>query len=346
MRIFIPGVGGFVGSNLVEKILKETDWLVFGIDTREEKIREFLGHERFQFKKGDVTIEREWVEKKVEESDVVIPLFAIATPSKYVKDPISVFELDFEENLKIVRLCVKHQKRLIFPSSSEVYGMCDDEEFDEDRSKLILGPIRNQRWIYSACKQLLDRVIYAYGQSSALKFTIFRPFNWIGPKLDDLKRDPTVEGSSRVVTQFISDILFRRPLRIVGGGRQRRCFTYIEDGIDCLMRIIENEEGRCDGEIINIGNPKNEVSVKDLAERLVDIFVNHEKFKDFGHIPKIIYVKPEDYYGEGYEDVDRRVPSIEKAKRLLAWYPKVGLDEALRRTLDYFIDLFERNERH
>lgn len=346
MRILILGVGGFIGSNLVERILKEKDWHICGIDLKEDKVREFLGEKRFEFKKGDATKEKRWVEEEIRRADLVIPLFAIATPAIYVKDPLRVFKLDFEENLKIVRLCVKYRKRLIFPSTSEVYGMCEDREFDEDRSKLVVGPIKNQRWIYSVSKQLLDRVIYAYGQREGLNFTIFRPFNWIGPKLDELKKEPEKEGSSRVVTQFISDLLFGRPIRVVGGGRQRRCFTYIDDGIECLVRIIENGEKVCNREIINIGNPENEASILEIAKRLREIFLAHEKSKEFGKIPVIVEVKPEDYYGEGYEDIVRRVPSIEKAKRLLNWKPTVGLDEALRRTFEYYLDLFLRNGRN
>ena len=117
--------------------------------------------------------------------DVVLPLVAIATPASYTREPLRVFELDFEANLDIVRKCVRYGKRVLFPSTSEVYGMSSDASFDEENSNLVLGPIHKQRWIYSCSKQLLDRVIYAYGQQQGLHFTLFRPFNWIGPKLDD-----------------------------------------------------------------------------------------------------------------------------------------------------------------
>ena len=173
-----------------------------------------------------------------------------------MKEPLRVFGLDFEENLKIVRLCEKYGKRLIFPSTSEVYGMCPDEEFDEDESPLVVGPINKQRWIYSISKQLLDRVIWAYGFQQGLRFTLFRPFNWIGPKLDDLTIEPEKEGSSRVVTQFISNLIHGEPIRLVDGGAQKRCFTYVDDGIDGLMKIIENKNDVCNGQIFNIGNPQ------------------------------------------------------------------------------------------
>ena len=125
----------------------------------------------------------------------------------------------------------------------------------------------------SASKQLLDRVIYAYGEGEGLSYTLFRPFNWIGPHLDDV--DSPKEGSSRVLTQFLHNILYGLPIKLVDGGTQRRSFTYISDGIDCLMKILENEGGRADRGIFNIGNPANDVSVAELARKLIDAVAAH-----------------------------------------------------------------------
>jgi len=202
-----------------------------------------------------------------------MPLVAIATPKIYVEDPIGVFNLDFEMNLNIVKQCVKYKKRIVFPSTSEVYGDSRDPEFKEDETFLVLGPIQKERWIYSCSKQLLDRVIYAYGTRGYLEFTLFRPFNWIGPRLDSL--DTAKEGSSRVVTQFIAELLMQRPISLVDGGHQKRCFTYVDDGIDALLSILENRDRLCTNEIINIGNPENECSIRDLAHLLKQLFMEH-----------------------------------------------------------------------
>ena len=161
---------------------------------------------------------------------MVLPLVAIATPATYVKDPLRVFSLDFEANLPIVRQCVQYGKRIIFPSTSEVYGMCRDEAFDPYASELVLGPINKPRWIYSCAKQLMDRVIWGYGMEGRLDFTLFRPFNWIGPGLDSIHTPK--EGSSRVLTQFLGHIVRGENISLVDGGRQKRAFTYISDGID------------------------------------------------------------------------------------------------------------------
>ncbi|HEX2965569.1 MAG TPA: bifunctional UDP-4-keto-pentose/UDP-xylose synthase [Syntrophorhabdaceae bacterium] len=337
MKVLVLGVNGFIGNSLAERVLRETDWELYGMDLRDDKLDSCHGHERFHFVEGDISINKEWIEYHVKKCDVVMPLVAIATPATYVKEPLKVFRLDFEENLNIVRLCVKYKKRLVFPSTSEVYGMCADPEFDEDRSSLVLGPINKQRWIYSASKQLLDRVIWAYGFEQGLRFTLFRPFNWIGPKLDELIMDPEKEGSSRVVTQFISNLLIGEPIRLVDCGTQKRCFTYIEDGIECLMKIIENRDGKCDGEIFNIGNPNNEATVRELAQKLKQMFMEHPSTKRLNKASEIIEVSAGEYYGKGYQDIDRRVPSIEKARNIVGWEPKTDLDTALRKTLEYYL---------
>ncbi|MDX1858145.1 bifunctional UDP-4-keto-pentose/UDP-xylose synthase [Escherichia coli] len=165
---------------------------------------------------------------------------AIATPIEYTRNPLRVFELDFEENLRIIRYCVKYRKRIIFPSTSEVYGMCSDKYFDEDHSNLIVGPVNKPRWIYSVSKQLLDRVIWAYGEKEGLQFTLFRPFNWMGPRLDNLNAARI--GSSRAITQLILNLVEGSPIKLIDGGKQKRCFTDIRDGIEALYRIIENAE--------------------------------------------------------------------------------------------------------
>jgi len=335
MKILILGVNGFIGNALTERILTTTHWEVYGLDMSAEKIEPFLGNPRFRFLEGDIAINKEWIEYHVKKCDVVLPLVAIATPATYVRDPLAVFELDFEENLRIVKQCVRYRRRVVFPSTSEVYGMCPDAEFDEETSNLVYGPIAKPRWIYSASKQLLDRVISAYGQQHELRYTLFRPFNWIGPHLDDI--DSPKEGSSRVLTQFLHNILYGEPIKLVDGGRQRRSFTHIRDGIDCLMAILENRDGAADNGIFNIGNPANDVSIRELAERLVQAVGTYPGFETLAANARLIPVESRAYYGEGYQDIMTRVPSIRRAGEQLGWHPKIGFDEAIRLTLDFYL---------
>ncbi|MDN6110578.1 MAG: bifunctional UDP-4-keto-pentose/UDP-xylose synthase, partial [Enterobacterales bacterium] len=243
--------------------------------------------------------------------------------------------LDFEQNLKIVRDCVKYQKRIVFPSTSEVYGMCNDKDFDEDTSNLIVGPINKQRWIYSVSKQLLDRVIWAYGAKNELNFTLFRPFNWMGPRLDNLNAARI--GSSRAITQLILNLVEGSPIKLVDGGAQKRCFTDISDGIEALFRIIENKDDNCNGQIINIGNPDNEASIRELGEMLLDCFERHPLRSHFPPFAGFKEIESSSYYGKGYQDVEHRKPSITNAKRLLHWAPTVEMKQTVEETLDYFL---------
>ena len=335
LKVLILGVNGFIGNSLTERILRDTDWEVYGMDMSQDKLDQCLGHERFHYVEGDITINKEWIEYHVKKCDVVLPLVAIATPATYVLDPLRVFELDFEANLDIVRQCVRYKKRVLFPSTSEVYGMSTEPEFDEETSNLVLGPINKQRWIYSCSKQLLDRVIFAYGMKEGLKFTLFRPFNWIGPKLDNVLEPK--EGSSRVLTQFIGNILRGKDIQLVDGGAQRRSFTYIDDGVDALMRIIENKDGCADGRIFNIGNPKNDMSVRELAETVVALVKSYPKYAALAEKTKLVTVNSGDYYGKGYQDILTRVPSIRNAEKYLGWKPTTDFKTALRKTLDYHL---------
>jgi nucleoside-diphosphate-sugar epimerase len=335
LKILILGVNGFIGSSITETILRDKDWEVYGMDMDSGKLGDSLTHPRFHFVEGDITINREWIEYHVKKCDVVLPLVAIATPAMYVTDPLRVFELDFEANLHIVRQCVRYKKRVLFPSTSEVYGMSSDAEFDEENSNLVLGPINKQRWIYSCSKQLMDRVIFAYAQQQDFRFTLFRPFNWIGPKLDNILEPK--EGSSRVLTQFISNILHGKDIQLVDGGGQRRSFTYIDDGIDALLRIIENKDGCADGRIFNIGNPKNDLSVRELAETLVRLAKTYPAYKAAAEKVRLVDVSSQEYYGKGYQDIMTRVPSIKNAKTYLGWEPKTDFETAMRLTLDYHL---------
>ena len=334
-KILILGVNGFIGSALSERLLESGKYEVHGMDLQSNYCRHLLGRPNFFFSEGDISIHREWIEYHIRKCDMVLPLVAIATPIEYVRNPLRVFELDFEENLRVVRYCVKDGKRVIFPSTSEVYGMCDEKEFDEDQSKLVLGPIRIQRWIYSCSKQLLDRVIWAYGSHGGLKFTLFRPFNWIGPRLDSLTSARI--GSSRAITQLILNLVEGSPILLIDGGRQKRCFTDIRDGIEGLFRVIENEGGKCDSQIINLGNPKNEASIRELAEMLVGMFDKHPLRHRFPPFAGFREIESTAYYGTGYQDVQHRRPSIRNARRLLHWEPKVDLEASVSATLDFFL---------
>ncbi len=335
-KVLILGVNGFIGHHLSNRILATTDWHVYGMDMQSERVKEHLDHPRFHFFEGDITINKEWIEYHVRKCDVVLPLVAIATPATYVREPLRVFELDFEANLPIVRHAVKYKKRVVFPSTSEVYGMSTDSEFDPDHSPLVYGPINKPRWIYACAKQLMDRVIAAYGQQEGLDYTLFRPFNWIGAGLDSINTPK--EGSSRVITQFLGHIVRGEPIKLVDGGAQKRAFTYVDDGIAALMKIIANEEGIASGKIYNIGNPANNYSIRELSQMMLTLAAKYPEYRDNAAKVQVLETSSGQYYGEGYQDVQNRVPKITNTMAELNWKPEFNMEQALKGIFDAYKD--------
>ena len=336
MKILILGANGFIGNALVRELCNKKDITVYGLDLERSNLIDLIGNPNFHFVEGDINISNEWIEYQIKKCDVIIPLVAIATPNVYVKDPLNIFQLDFEANLKIVKWVAKYNKRIIFPSSSEVYGMSPDPYFNEYSSNLVVGPVHKSRWIYSISKQLLDRVIIAYGEKGDLEYTLFRPFNWIGPNLDSLKQAQL--GNGRVLTIFIHNLLYNKDIVLVNGGLQSRCFTYLDDGLSALIKIINDETGKLNGKIFNIGNPNNNNSIKELAEILLGEFETLQPNKYSG---KVIHKTQKEFYGTGYEDIPVRVPDIQEAENLLDWKPVIDIKDAVVRTLRSYVDNFE-----
>ena len=327
-KILILGANGFIGHHLSRRILETTTWEVVAIDIAQGRLEGLIAYPRFQYVRADITVDHALIDLQIQQCDVLLPLVAIATPATYIADPLAVFELDFEANLPIVRAAVKYGKRLIFPSTSEVYGMSTDATFNPETTQLVYGPVTKSRWIYACSKQMMDRVICAYGEQRGLRFTLFRPFNWIGPGQDTLA--PEQAKLSRVVTRFLYSILNGLPITLVDGGAQRRSFTCVTDGVDALMRIIAAPEGVTDGKIYNIGNPHNDVSIAELAARMVAIAGEYPGLHDAAAAIAVCSAPGTQVYGAGYEDPVRRVPDISHALADLSWAPKVELDAALR----------------
>lgn len=238
-------------------------------------------------------------------------------------------------------------KRLIQFSTCEVYGrsaasiktanVVDPEDpihatYSEDESECILGPVSKHRWIYSCAKQLLERVLHAYGIEQGFNYSIIRPFNFIGPKIDFLLSDK--DGIPRVFSFFMDALINGTPMKLVNGGTARRCYTYIDDAVECIYRIVENPGGRCDQQIFNVGSPQNELSIRELAETMRSIYA--EKYLEPGQrLSEIISVTGEEFYGAGYDDSDRRIPDITKARTLLGWEPQWNLRDLIEASMEY-----------
>jgi UDP-apiose/xylose synthase len=350
MKVLLLGGGGFIGSHTVDKLLQATEHEVCVYDLYDNKIKDSMGHPRLTYIHGDIRDDHERVDRLVESSDVVVDLIAYANPSLYVSMPLEVYQLNFTQNLAIVDYCIKHNKRLIQFSTCEVYGktvvplldgkLPDRENpeyavFQEDRSAMILGPVSKHRWIYSCAKQLLERILHAYGLDNKLNYTIIRPFNFIGPRIDYLPCEQ--DGNPRVFSHFVSSLKNGRPMILVNGGEQRRTYTLIDDAVDCIVKIIENPGGVCNKQIFNIGSPENEVSIRGLAIKMAEVF-KRKWWDGETPLPELVEVPGDEFYGVGYDDSDRRIPDITKAVTLLGWKPKYNLEQTIERSMAYWFD--------
>lgn len=330
MRILILGAGGFIGSNLVEHLCAPgKGHEVVGVDISSEKLPALAPGSRFRFLHHDFT--HPAVVEELRGTDVVVDLVAYANPSIYVESPLETFRLNFQQNLQIVEQCVTHGKRLIQYSTCEVYGRPSGDTYHEDSSELICGPVGKQRWIYACGKQLLERVIHAYGLEGQLDYAIVRPFNFVGPRLDYLV-PPGQKGGPRVFAQFMSALMGGGPMYLVDGGDQRRSFTHIDDANRAFDVILTHPLAR--NEIFNVGNPGNDVSIRGLALTMRELWTELTGEAPAG---ELVDIEGEAFYGPGYDD-HTRVPADVGKLRDLGWEPRHGLGDTLRAVMRWYLD--------
>ncbi|MDD5673163.1 MAG: NAD-dependent epimerase/dehydratase family protein [Chitinivibrionales bacterium] len=352
--ICVLGCAGFIGSHLLARLLAHEHYMVLGIDREKNKIADLIGNPRFNFFNDDIKNES-LVEWCIQRSDAVVSLTAICNPALYTQKPTEVIESNFLHPYKIAQICARHKKWLVQFSTSEVYGRTissfandatgktpdrpssveanSDYILSEEKTPFILGPVATQRWSYACAKQLLERAVFALGFEEGLAFTIVRPFNFIGARMDYI---PGIdgEGTPRVLACFMEALLKKKPLKLVDGGKNRRVFTYIEDAIDAVMAMLANPSA-AKGQIFNIGNPTNEATVAELAALMIDC---HKQLapENSSYNYRTEDVSAAQFYGAGYEDSDRRMPDIAKAQKVLGWSPKTNLPETMRLTMmDY-----------
>jgi UDP-apiose/xylose synthase len=331
VKLVIFGAGGFIGSNLVEHLIEQGVHEIVGVDVADDKLEGIEGP-NFEFIKANISDDRDLADRLVAESDVVVDLIAYANPSIYVESPLDVVRLNFFENMNILDYCLRHQKRLIQYSTSEVYGKrTRDPRYNEDVSDLVMGPVQKQRWIYASSKQLLERIIYAHGIKGDLEYSIIRPFNFVGPRFDYLVPAAS-KGGPRVFSHFMSALLTGGPIYLVNGGAQHRCFTHIKDASEAFTTILEDP--RSVNEIYNIGNPDTNVSMLGLAQLMKRLYGELTGTKPDN---EYVEIDGEEFYGKGYEDMDRVPPDVAKL-RGLGWEPERDLETIFREAIQFYLE--------
>ena len=350
MRIVILGCGGFVGSHLLDNLLADTSYHIEGWDPEDRKIRSHLGNPRFTLHRSvahsaEVLVE---VERAIRDCDAVVNLAAICNPADYNTQPLAVIRANLFDVYPIIALCARYRRWLVSFSTSETYGRTissylpaggyDDPdlyELREDETPLIMGPVRNQRWTYACAKQMTERLIYAHHMEEGLPFTIVRPLNFFGPRMDYI---PTRDGDGvpRVLACFMAALLSGEPMQLVDGGQARRTIVSIHEAVDAVRRVLERPE-TSQNQIFNIGNPNNEVTIAELADLMRKTYAKITGDSRFHQHP-IVSTPAEQFYGSGYEDCDRRMPDVGKAERLLGWVPRKGLEDILLGTMQSYHD--------
>jgi UDP-apiose/xylose synthase len=327
-RIAVLGAGGFIGSHLVPRLAARADTTVDAVDISLDKLApELPGVRRLEARIDQPGL----LDELTARADVVVSLTALCNPALYSTRPLEVIDANYTDLVPVVKLCAARGKWLVHFSTCEVYGRLALDgrgrpmrRMAEDQTALFLGPIHRERWTYAAAKQLLERVIWAHGQHEGLRHTIVRPFNVIGPRMDFI---PGVDGEGipRVLASFMHALMTGADLALVGGGRQRRSFVDVGEFVEAVARIIDRPAA-CQGEILNLGNARNDVSIRQLARALADAF---RALRPDAAPARLQTVTAEAFYGPGYDDSAVRIPSVAKSERLLGWRPRLRLAEML-----------------
>jgi UDP-apiose/xylose synthase len=339
-RIAVLGAGGFVGSHLVPRLAAHAGAEIVAVDRNLEKLdRDIEGVRRIE---ADIA-EPGLLDEVTGRAELVVSLTALCNPALYNTRPLDVIEASFGDLVPLVKLCAARGRWLLHLSTCEVYGRLaldargrPMERMVEDETALCLGPVARERWTYAAAKQLLERVIWAHGQHAGLRFTVVRPFNVIGPRMDFI---PGVDGEGipRVLACFMHALMTGAPLQLVDGGRQRRSFLDVGEFVAALDRIVDRPEAS-QGEIFNLGNPRNDVTIRALARGLAAAY---RKLRPDGPPPRLETVAAGAFYGPGYDDSEIRIPSVAKAGRRLGWRPRRSLRDMLPAIVGDYLARYE-----
>lgn len=316
MKVLVTGGAGYIGSNLVDRLLAHGDE-VFVVDNlstgKIENIRHLLGKKNFHFV-NDTILNETLLDRIIEQVDLVYHLAAVVGVLHVVKDPLNAILVNVKGTEIVLTTAFKYWKKVVVASSSEIYGKSSHVPFLEDGDR-ILGSTEVARWSYSTSKAIDEHFAFAYSQKG-LPVSMVRYFNSYGPRIDE-------KGYGSVVAQFIRQALTGQPLTVHGDGRQSRCFTYVDDTVGGTLLAGTVPAG--EGKVFNIGN-NAETSILELAQTIRDLCRSRSE---------IVMVAYESTFGKGFEDARQRVPSIERARELLGFVPQVPLREGLERTIKW-----------
>ena len=311
MRVLITGGAGFIGSHLADAYLKRGDY-VYVIDDlstgKIENIQHLKGEPRFQYTIDSVHNQPVTAEL-VDQCDVIFHLAAAVGVKLIVESPVRTIETNVRGTEVVLALANKKKKKVLVASTSEVYGLSADVPFRED-GNLVMGATTKGRWSYACSKAIDEFLALAYWREKKLPTIIVRLFNTVGPR--------QTGQYGMVIPTFVKQALAGRPITVYGDGNQSRCFGYVGDVVGALVKLMDHDDAV--GQVLNIGS-NQEISILELAQKVKDLTQSDSD---------IVFVPYDEAYEEGFEDMQRRVPDINKAKNLIGFEPRMALDDILR----------------
>ena len=319
MEILITGGAGFVGSHLADKLHGEGHKITIIDDLstgRYQNVAHLEGEKNFRLI-IDTVLNESLMEELIRESDRVFHMASAVGVKLIMERPVKTIETIFRGTDVVLAFCSRYRKRVLIPSTSEVYGKGVSVPFREE-DDLLTGSTDKHRWAYACAKTLDEFLALAHWKETRLPVAVVRLFNTVGPR--------QTGQYGMVVPNFVKSAIRNEPLIVHGDGTQSRCFGHVLDVVEGLTRAIETPE--CFGQVMNLGND-TEVTIKGLAEKSIQMT---------GSSSEIRFIPYSEAYGEGFEDMQRRVPSLEKAKRLIGYQPTRTLDEIINDVARQFRD--------
>lgn len=317
MKILITGGAGFVGSHLADKLIGEGHEITVIDDLstgRYANVEHLEGNPNFRLI-IDTVLNDKLMEELIRETDRVFHMASAVGVRLIMEQPVKTIETIFHGTDVVLKFCSRYRKRVLVPSTSEVYGKGVSVPFKEE-DDLLTGSTDKHRWAYACAKTLDEFLAIAHWKETRLPVIVVRLFNTVGPR--------QTGQYGMVVPNFVKSALNNQPITVHGDGNQQRCFGHVFDVVEGLTKAIETPE--CFGQVINFGNDE-EISIKGLAEKAIAMT---------GSTSEIKYVSYDEVYGEGFEDMQRRVPSLEKAKRLVGYQPTRTLEDIINDVANQF----------
>lgn len=310
MKILITGGAGFVGSHLADKLISEGHEITVIDDLstgRYSNVAHLEDTDRFRLI-IDTVLNEKLMEELIRETDRVYHMASAVGVKLIMERPVRTIETIFRGTDVVLGFCSRYRKRVLIPSTSEVYGKGASVPFKED-DDLLTGATDKHRWAYACAKTLDEFLALAHWKETRLPVVVVRLFNTVGPR--------QTGQYGMVVPRFVHAAIRNEPIQVHGDGTQSRCFGHVHDIVEGLVKLLDSPE--CFGQVINIGNSE-ETSIKGLADRAIALT---------GSKSEIQFIPYEEAYGDGFEDMRRRVPSLDKAKRLIGYQPTRSLDDII-----------------